>query len=261
MQNVAVRIAQLSDPHVTTPGADLDVRCRTAAHLARAVEHVGRVRPDLVVITGDLVDHGGADEYARLRGLLAGVRVPVHVIPGNHDARGPLAEAFGLSLDGGFVRSVVDAGALRLVLLDSSVPGAPHGELCDERLAWLDARLAERPDRPTLVFLHHPPFRTGLARMDEMGLVAPERLAAVIGRHRHVERVAAGHVHRAMTRRFAGTIACTAPSTAHQLTLDLDPDAPIGVELAPPGILLHVWDGSGLVTHVDPIGEFPSVTK
>jgi 3',5'-cyclic AMP phosphodiesterase CpdA len=257
-------IAQISDMHVGLPGSMIDRLYHTTEHLERAVAHVNGLapRPDLLVATGDLVDRGDPAEYARLRAALSALAMPYHLVPGNHDDRAALLAAFADHADlprDGFVQYTVEAGPLRLVMIDTLVPGASGGRLCPERLAWLDARLGEVPGRPTVVFMHHPPFLTGMAAMDAMGLDGSDDLAAVIRRHPQVERIACGHLHRAITRRFAGTLAATSPATAHALALDLPPEARLAVVMDPPAVTLHYWAGAeaGLVTHLSFVGERP----
>ena len=162
-----------------------------------------------------------------------------------------------LPRDSGFIQYVIEDWPVRLVALDTLIPGESGGRLCAERLAWLDARLAEAPGRPTIVFMHHPPFVTGMRKMDEMGLDGVEGLAAVIRRHPHVERIACGHLHRPIVRRFAGTVASTCPATAHQLALDLGPESRLATVMEPPACMLHVWlgEGEGLVSHLSVIGD------
>jgi 3',5'-cyclic AMP phosphodiesterase CpdA len=256
-------IAQITDTHISTPGSVNDRYFRTPEHLERAVAHLNRLvpRPDVVLATGDLVERGEPEEYARLRAILDRLAMPLYVIPGNHDSREHLARAFAdrgyLRTRGEFLHYTVEEWPVRLVGLDTQVPGQPGGALCPERLAWLDARLGEAPARPTLVFMHHPPFVTGLAAMDGMGLEGKEALAAVIRRHPQVERIACGHVHRPMTRRFAGTVATTCPATAHQIALELRPAERLSVVMEPPACTLHLWLGAdaGLVSHVSVIGD------
>ena len=261
-------VAQLSDPHIVAPGGSPRTPAGfgpvdTAVFLARAIAAVDRLDPlpDVTVITGDLVDRGEPAEYQRLRDLLAPLRMPVYVIPGNHDAREPLRAAFGadgyLSGDG-FIQYAVEDYPLRLVALDTLVPGKHHGELCADRLDWLDRTLAAAPDRPTLVMMHHPPFVTGIDYMDKFGLENTAGLAAVIARHPQVERILCGHLHRPIDRRFAGTVAGTGPSTAHQIGLNFLPEAPLRFLFEPPGYQLHLWrDDSGLVTHTAVLGDWP----
>ena len=258
-------LAQITDLHVALPGTLLDSRYRTSEHLQRAVAHLMALdpAPDAVVITGDLVDAGSATEYERLVELLAPLTAPVYVVPGNHDEREAMRAAFGprgYFPAEGFLCYAVDLGDLRLVALDTNVPGSPCGELCPARLAWLDACLAGAPDRPTIVVLHHPPFATGIEQMDGMGLVGADGLADVIGKHGQVERILCGHIHRSIVRRFAGTIASTCPSTAHQVELDLRERGRLAVLEEPPACALHRWsDETGLVSHLSFIGDFGPV--
>ena len=186
--------------------------------------------------------------------------MPVYLVPGNHDDRVMLPRVLDrhryLPRDGGFIQYTVEDWPVRLVALDTLIPGASGGRLCAERLAWLDARLAEAPGRPTVVFMHHPPFVTGMRKMDEMGLDGTDGLAAVIRRHPQVERIVCGHLHRSIVRRFAGTVACTGPATAHQLALDLGSVPRLATVMEPPACLLHFWMGAeGLVSHLSVIGD------
>jgi Icc protein len=156
MYDLVMLIAQITDLHISTPDSVNDRHFRTAEHLERAVAHLNGLspRPDLVLATGDLVERGEPEEYARLRAILDGLAMPLYVIPGNHDARGPLARAFAdagyLPGDGGFLHYTIEGWPVRLIGLDTHVPGAPGGLLCAERLAWLDARLGEGRERPTV---------------------------------------------------------------------------------------------------------------
>ena len=255
-------IAQISDMHIKPPGELLYKRVDTAGFLERAVAHVNALdpRPDVVLATGDLVDGGKVEEYALLRQLLAPLAMPVHLIPGNHDARDEMREVFAdhayLPRDG-FLHYTIDGLPVRLIALDTLVPGKGHGELCADRLDWLEARLGES-DAPTILFMHHPPFDCGIEFFDGHGLMqGGPRLAELVRRHGNVERVMCGHVHRPIQVRWAGTMASIAPSTAHQATLDLREGAPLSMKMEPPGIALHLWrPGTGLVTHVSYIGTY-----
>jgi 3',5'-cyclic AMP phosphodiesterase CpdA len=258
-------IAQITDTHVKPEGVLAYGRIDTAAFLARAVDHLLHLDPlpDVVLATGDLVDAGADEEYARLRHLLSPLPMPVYLIPGNHDDREGLRRAFAdrpwMPRDG-FIHYVVDDdGPLRLVAVDTLLPGTAGGRVDAERLAWLDARLSEQPSRPTLVFMHHPPFKTAIDFMDSIGLDGADGMAEVVRRHPQVERVACGHLHRSIQSRWAGTLASTAPATAHQVGLDVRADAGLSVTLEPPGYALHLWrDGLGLVSHVATVGDYPS---
>ena len=257
-------VAQITDMHIRPRGVLACGRVDTAAHLARCVEQLNRLapRPDLVMATGDLVDKGQPDEYRHLRELLAPLTMPVYFIPGNHDDRGALAGEFAehryLREGGAFQHYTIEDQPVRLIALDTLIPGAPGGMMCEERIAWLAARLEEEPIRPTIIFMHHPPFTTGIAHMDELGLANAAAMGEVVARHPQVERVVCGHLHRPVQVRWHGTVAMTSPSTAHQVVLDLREEAPLAYNMEPPAFLLHVWsEGAGLVTHTSYVGEYP----
>ena len=256
-------LAQISDLHVTARG-ELSYRVVDTVGMLRAcVKHVLALkrRPDAVAITGDLTDGGLPGEYAVLRELIAPLAMPVYLIPGNHDERNALRAAFadhaylGQSRD--VVQYAIDAHPLRIVALDTVIPGEGGGALSGESIAWLDRTLTQAPGRPTVVLMHHPPFTTHIGHMDAYGLRNPEALAAVIRRHPQVERILCGHVHRAIEVRFAGTIAATAPSPVHQVALDLGVDAPGRFVMEPPAYRLHAYaPETGLVSHTAYVGEF-----
>jgi 3',5'-cyclic AMP phosphodiesterase CpdA len=257
-----VIVAQISDTHVKPEGRLAYRRVDTAPYLARAVRHLLDMTPppDVVLATGDLVDGGLREEYRRLRALLAPLTMPVYLIPGNHDDRDALRAEFPdhayLPRDG-FLQYVVEGYPLRLIGLDTLVPGKGSGLLCAERLSWLDARLREARDRPTLVFMHHPPFRTGIWHMDALGLDNAEGMAAVIRHYPQIAAIVCGHLHRPIQVRWHGTIALTSPSTAHQVALDLRPDGPSAFMMEPPACLLHVWrPDTGLLSHTSYVGDF-----
>ena len=248
-------IVQITDTHLKGEGELLYGRIDTQAFLERAVAHVNALdpRPDVALVTGDLVDSGKATEYANLRRVLSQLAMPFYLIPGNHDARDALREAFpdhAYLPQTGFLQYVIEGLPLRLVALDTLVPGKGHGALCAQRLDWLEARLGES-GRPTLLFMHHPPFDVGIDAMDGMRLIeGEERLAGIVRAHGNVERVLCGHVHRPIQVRWAGTMASIAPSTAHQVLLDLRDGAKLALTMDPPGVALHLWKpATGLVTH------------
>jgi 3',5'-cyclic AMP phosphodiesterase CpdA len=256
-------VAHMTDTHITLPGTRFYGIVDTAGALARAIAAINSLdpSPDLAVLTGDLVESGKAEEYAHLRSLLAPLRMPLLAIPGNHDARDAMREAFAGDAylpRHGFLNYAIEGYPMRIIGLDTLTPGEGGGTVCSERLRWIDDILAAAPDQPTLVLMHHPPFITGIRRMDELGLGGSAALAEVIGRHPQVERILCGHLHRPIEARFAGTVAGTAPSTAHQIVLDLRPDARVSFAFEPPGYQLHCWrEDSGLVTHTASIGDWP----
>jgi 3',5'-cyclic AMP phosphodiesterase CpdA len=263
MKQPPTLLCQISDLHIKTPGSLSYRVVDTAAALRACVDHILglRQRPDVVAVTGDLTDFGRADEYAHLRQLLAPLPMPVYLLPGNHDDRDALRAAFPdhayLRQTASYIQYAVDAPPLRLIALDTTIPRESGGALDVDRLAWLEARLDESRDRPVVILMHHPPFRTGIGHMDEIGLADAKPLEAIVRRYPNVERVLCGHLHRPIDARFAGTIASTCPSPAHQVVLDLAEDAANAFTLEPPGYRLHLWDRDvGLVSHTAVIGRF-----
>ncbi|MFN8019439.1 MAG: phosphodiesterase [Acidimicrobiales bacterium] len=254
---------QLSDLHIVKEGRHLGGVIDTAGHLRTTIDllHDLAPVPDLVLITGDLVNDGHPLQYEHLRSLLADLRLPWVLATGNHDDPQALLAAFPdhPHHPSGRVDHVVE-GTVRVVVLDDNVPGQPGGDLVDEQLAWLEAQLEAAPNAPTIVALHHPPFPTGIDHMDAMALAAPASvaLAQVVGRHPQVERVVCGHLHRTITTRWAGTLAMTAPSVAMAVALELRPGGPEGWTPEPPQALVHVWSSSlGLVSHHLPLVPYP----
>lgn len=259
-------IAQISDPHLKAGGKFSYGVVDTLGALRRMVEHLNGCvpRPDIVVVSGDLVDFGHAEEYAVLAPVLAELRMPFYLVPGNHDDRGSLRSAFAghscLPVDSasGPLDWVEDAWPVRLIGLDSTLPGAHGGALDDEQLAWLDARLGERPDVPTVLVLHHPPFITGIGHMDREPFANAAAFERVVTRHPQVERLLCGHLHRPIQRRFGGTLVNVCPGTSHQIVLDLQEQAPAHFALEPVGYLLHRWHPQqGLVSHNGVLGAYP----
>jgi 3',5'-cyclic-AMP phosphodiesterase len=251
-------IVQMTDLHVVARGRLCYRKVPTNAQLAQAIAHINTLdpRPDAVIASGDLTDHGRAEEYDLLREILADLIPPVFVVPGNHDRREVLLKAFASENympppDAPFVNYVIDRFPLRLIGLDSTMPGQDYGMMCEGRLRWLDDTLSVRPDAPTLIFMHHPPFRTGVQWMDATGLHGSRKMEQVVLRHRQVVRVACGHIHRPIYLAWAGTIASTSPSTCHQLPLNLTGHGGLEYTMEPRAVQVHMWDASyGLISHL-----------
>ena len=256
---MSTTIIQLTDLHVRPPGIAAYRVCESNMLTERAIRAVARLRPDAVIVTGDLTDCGLADEYALVATMLRRLGCPVHLIPGNHDRReAMLAHLPGVPSSEGFIQYAVDAGPVRLVMLDTVVPGAGHGSLDGGRLEWLDRTLAAAPDQPTMIAMHHPPFVCGIVHMDEINLHDAAAFAAVVARHSQVRRIVCGHHHRPVVAQVAHAIATISPSVAHQVELDLDPAAAGAFVLEPPAFQIHTWSpAAGFVTHTAMVESFP----
>jgi 3',5'-cyclic AMP phosphodiesterase CpdA len=252
-----VLIAQISDLHITDRVGLTSSLVDANANLERAIEFLNRLRPrpDVAVASGDLTDNGLPTQYQALVALLGRLELPCFVIPGNHDDRSALLGAFAdhtyLRRDGGPLHFAIDDYPVRLVGIDTTRPGRHDGRFAETDRSWLDDTLLGRPDTPTLVFMHHPPFDTGIWWMDCVGLPAEDRIGfeAVIRRHPQVRRVVCGHVHRAVQLAWSSTVVSVAPSTAHQVGLDLEPGAAMSLTDEPPMITLLDWTDERILTH------------
>jgi Icc protein len=251
-------IAQITDCHIVEPGSLVADRIDPSVGLLAAIELINGLDPlpDLVLATGDLVNDGARAQYDQLMVLLAALSVPVLAIPGNHDVRTELRERFPSLPSGGAddpVDYVVDEHPVRLIGLDTTIPGRNDGQVTAVQMHWLDDQLSAEPERPTVIFQHHPPFRSGIPWMDrDNGFAGSELEADVLRRHSQVEAVVCGHLHRAVHRRFGGTVASSWPSTAVQLSLDLGDGSPRYSD-EPSAIALHEYRDGSLNSHVVPV--------
>jgi len=256
-------VAQVSDLHIKAGGKRSYRIVDTAGMLRACVAHMLALpQPlDVVVFTGDLVDFGRPEEYATLRELISPLKMPVYLLPGNHDERTAMRNAFPehayLRQSPEYINYAIEDHPLRIVGFDTTVPGKSGGLASADRLAWLDATLAAQPGKPTVVLMHHPPFQTFIGHMDRLGLERSEDLEKVIRKHPQVERLLCGHLHRPIMARFGGTIACTVPSPAHQVALDLAEDAASRFVMEPPAYGLHAYTPeTGVISHTAFVGDF-----
>jgi 3',5'-cyclic AMP phosphodiesterase CpdA len=250
-------LVQLSDAHVREDDEQPE---RMFADAVRDVAAMAPA-PGAVLVSGDLTEHGHPHEYERVRELLSALAMPVHVLGGNHDDREHLRASFPLpegDADGEDYRYTACCGPLRLVALDTTDPGRVEGRLGVERLAWLEARLAEDRETATVVTMHHPPLLLGIPAWDAIGLPDADRaaLGEIIAGHPQVRRVVAGHVHRAALGSVGGCPVFTCPSTWIQGLLDFAHPDELSVVAEPPGLAVHVAVAGELTTHVQPVGEW-----
>jgi 3',5'-cyclic-AMP phosphodiesterase len=217
-----MKLIQISDTHLGEPGSKL-FGLDPAAQLEQCVRHVNAQHADalLCVITGDLANTGTESEYRELKRVVSQLSIPYRLIPGNHDARGPLRAVFPeLPFEPGeFLHQQVDTPEATLLLLDTHEPGTDSGKLCRARLDWLEARLAQA-HRPVIVFMHHPPMSIGHQAMDRMALRDPGIFLDLLARHSgRVRHVCFGHVHRPFFTTMNGVGFSAVPGTNHQVSL------------------------------------------
>jgi len=256
-------IAQISDIHLRDNGMLLKQKINTEVALEKTIDHINswETPPHAILVTGDLVQRAKRQNYANLRKKLDQLHSPYYVIPGNHDNRTLMYEHFSdlgyLPDSGTFLQFSVDTNPLRLIGIDTIIPGKNEGEICSKRCEWLQNVLHEKPDQPTLIFMHHPPFKTGVNFLDRHHFQGSELLANVIERNPQVIRIVCGHLHRQLQVTWAGTIASVSPSIAFQLPMPLEKDADKGFSLEPPACPVFIWQRDiGLIAHMSLIGDF-----
>lgn len=262
-------LVQITDTHIDEPGTLVYGHFDTSKTLANAVVAINAMDPgpELVLHTGDIASHGSVPRYEAFKAITDELQAPMVVIPGNHDEREALRQALGgtpsLPTSGEFLHYVIDDHPVRIICCDSVIAGETPGGMCAERLAWLEDRLGEAPDRPTIVALHHPPFYSGITGSSSKGLrYGGAELDATLRRHPQVVRVLAGHAHRPMTTAFGGTVAYAGPTTCYPFDLYTGPERLLNITYEPPAIAVHLWleeatpTGPDLVTHTIPIGDW-----
>ncbi|GAB2187121.1 phosphodiesterase [Roseibium sp. LAB1] len=257
-------IAHMTDLHLRPRGLPCYRVSDTNMLAERAIRSLQSLspKPDALVITGDITDRNDPREYALARAILSRVDMPVYLIPGNHDGtevmRRELAGFPGLSgnLDDKICYTA-DIGDIRLIALDTHIPGNPRGRLGQAQLDWLENQLSEC-SRTTLIALHHPPALSGIRHMDDIGLVDADALAEVVSPHGHVARFLCGHLHRPIIASFAGKVMTLAPSTGHQVVLDLTEDGPAMFNFEPAAYFLHYHSSkTGVVSHMAYVEAYP----
>ncbi|MBP2367292.1 metallophosphoesterase [Pseudonocardia parietis] len=216
-------VAQLTDIHVGVAG--------NAERAERALAGVRSLGADLVLVTGDIAEHGTAGEYALAADLLSDL--DAWLVPGNHDDRDAMTAAFGPVSD-----RVHRAGGATVVLLDSLVDGELSGSLSAAGLDLLAD--AVRDPAPLLVALHHPPVPVGHPFMDGIRLTDPEPFEALLASRADPTLVVCGHVHRPMATTFAGHPLVVAPSVAPGVRFPEEPGEEFVLPGSVPGGVVHV---------------------
>lgn len=256
-------LLHLSDTHLLAGDRPLGGRFDTTASLARTLEAVEAMalRPDAIVFTGDLTDLGEPDAYVALKAAVEPVAerlgTPIVWVAGNHDER-PALRRHLLSLEPTEepVTSVHDLGGLRVVALDSTVPGWHHGDLDDAQLDWLRGILATPAPLGTMLALHHPPLPSHIPLFDILELRDQGRLAEAIA-GTDVRAILAGHLHHSTSGTFAGVPVSVAAATCYTMNLARPGVAVNGMDAGQSFHLVHVYDDT--ITHaVVPVVDAPT---
>lgn len=257
-------IAQITDLHLVEKNKHWlsEPATEVKQRLLRTISFINALnpRPDVVLLTGDITENGTRDSYSYLNELLEPLKIPLYVIPGNHDCREELRAAFlrhPYMPSKGFIQYVIDDYPVRLVGLDTLVEGEDYGCLCDERLSWLENTLKAEFKKPTLIFMHHPPIKIGMKLFDQMNCIAPATFERLISKRDNVIGIVTGHYHHLCVGSFGGKLCFLAPSVApvHHFAHPQDSHV-TALELEDPGVTLHQWQGeSTLVSHVVRVKE------
>lgn len=244
------QILHISDLHILPKGQLFYDQVDTAQALRRLVaalpdleDLVGPI--DRLVISGDLSESGCAASYETFMEIMEDVALPWRAIPGNHDHRDRMRAACAAQTwmpRSGALNWCEDLEQLTLIGLDTLCSGQPHGTLSAETLAWLQQQLEARQGHPILLFMHHPPFATGIAGMDAIGLHDSAPLAALLRGHTGPMQICCGHVHRSCFGSFANHPAFVAPGLSHSIVPNLTPQAPVRFTKEEAGIALHRFD-------------------
>jgi len=259
-------LVHISDTHLLGGGRALYGKVPVEQRLVEALRRIeaGPVKPDALVFTGDLTDLGEPDAYRRLRAAVEPVaqRMGAELIwvMGNHDERAPYASLlFDEPETDAPQDRVHDIGGLRVISLDTTVPGYHHGELTRAQLDWLAGVLATPAPHGTIVAVHHPPVPTPLEVMAVLELHDQPALAEVL-RGTDVRLIFGGHLHYSTHSTFAGIPVSVAAATCY--TLDLGADAArllSGVDGGQSFDYVHVY-ADQIVTSTIPATDFPEVT-
>jgi 3',5'-cyclic-AMP phosphodiesterase len=265
-------VAHLSDVHLLREGVRQYGVVNPEDGLCLVLDRLGRIdpQPDALVFTGDLADKGEPEAYARLRELVepyaAETGADVVWVMGNHDERGAYARGLFDHEVGDLPETAVpaqdrvhDVGGLRIISLDTSVPGFHHGELDDDQLSWLADELATPAEHGTLLALHHPPIPLPMLRPAEIiELMDHDRLARVL-EGSDVRCIMGGHFHFSTYSMFAGIPVSVASASCYTS----DP-APLerfvsGVDGHQAFTMMHLYEDR-IVHTIVPLAEAPEVS-
>lgn len=254
-----MRILQISDFHLRGDGKLSFQVVDTASFLKSTKAHLEHVfaldgqKPDMIVVTGDIADSGDEKAYLMVYEALSSFNVPVYAVPGNHDRRDRMVRILkGWTIPNPqtapFLCYAVQTVEARLLFLDTLNPGSHAGHMREAELAWLDNELQSNKNVPTLIFMHHPPFITGLPAMDEP-FENREEMRTVLMKAPWA-RLCCGHMHRPIFTVWAGVPCVTAPAASMQIELDFTPEGGDTFRMETPGYLLHDFEDGVFNTHV-----------
>lgn len=262
-------IAQVTDIHLGFDRDDpAEFNRKRLDQVLRQLNN-GPNRPDLLIVTGDLTEHGAPASYRQLADAFSICSFPVHMGLGNHDIRSNFTAQFPeVPVADGFVQYALEASGVRVLMLDTLEEGRHGGAFCDTRAKWLRSTLAQDRNTPTIIAMHHPPVEIGIAWMNtDPKEQWVSNFTRAIEDAPNVKGIICGHVHRSIAVPWQGTSVAICSSTAPQVALDLNPIDPENPDDRPmivadqPGYALHLWNGRELVSHFDSAGDRAVLAK
>ncbi len=223
MQKIVVFTDTHMEPEVAAGKFDPDVQ------LQKGIAHVNEFNGDAdrVIFCGDLTHSGDVASYEMLQKRLEDLKVPYHLLLGNHDNRENFLSVFDDAKvdENGFIQQVIETDCANLILLDTlngppyNYPYSHQGLLCERRLSWLDGHLLSAADKPNILFMHHPAHNTGFAAMDTIKLIDGEAFYDLVTRYENVRHIVCGHVHRTISGSHRGIPFSVFKSTVGQMPM------------------------------------------
>lgn len=248
------KFIHITDTHFVPPG-NLLYGLNPIDRLALCVADVNRNHADaaFAIFTGDLAHKGEMPAYEALKRELDKLVLPYHLMVGNHDDRANFRATFPRTpVDGdGFVQYTFEMGEGVLgICLDTNEPGKPWGSFCATRGTWFRNALDAAGDRPVMIFMHHPPFKVRLKRMDDISLLDPRAFTDAIAGRTNIRHLFFGHLHRPVAGSWRGIPISTLRATSHQVALDFVIEGRIAGSHEPPAYGVCLLEEDQMVVHM-----------
>ena len=252
--NAVQKFIHITDTHFVPPG-NLLYGLNPIDRLALCVADVNRNHADaaFAIVTGDLAHKGEIEAYAALKREFDKLVMPYHLLVGNHDDREHFRTTFPQASfdENGFVQYTFDMGeGVTAVCLDTNEPGKPWGTFCEKRGAWLKATLDALGDKPVMIFIHHPPFKVRLKRMDDISLLDPQHFIKAIEGRRNIRHLFFGHLHQPIAGAWRGIPLSTLRATSHQVALDFVIEGRIPGSHEPPAYGVCLLEEDQMIVHM-----------
>jgi Icc protein len=227
------KFIHITDTHFVAPG-NLLYGLNPVDRLALCVGDVNKHHPDaaFTILTGDLAHKGQPEAYDALKRELDKLVMPYHLLVGNHDDRANFRATFPQAKfdANGFVQFTFDMG--------------------EGVLAWLKDTLDRTGDQPVIIFIHHPPFKVRLKRMDDISLLEPRFFVEAIAGRKNIRHMFFGHLHRPLAGSWHGIPVSTLRATSHQVALDFVLEGRIPGSHEPPAYGVVLLEEDQMIVHM-----------